>query len=215
MLRPGRTGIGFAVGKEPLPTMFAARGVRILASDFHGEGSLDSWATTGQLGQSLQAIHWPGILPEADFGERASYQNIDMRNLKAVPKGAYDFSWSSCSFEHLGTLDAGLQFLVESLECLKPGGVAVHTTEYNVSSNEATIEAGNDVIYRRKDIEAFDRKLRGLGCAIESLDFDAGHDQHDIAFDMPPFYTHGRQHLKLQLFGYITTSMVLILRKPL
>lgn len=215
MLRAGRTGIGFAVGQEPLPSLFAARGVHLVASDFHGEGSREAWATTGQLGDSLKAIHWPKVLPAAEFGERATYQNIDMRNLSAVPRAAYDFSWSSCSFEHLGSLDAGLQFLVDSLECLRPGGIAVHTTEFNVSSNDATKETGDDVIYRRKDIEAFDARLRGMGYGIEALNFDAGHDQHDLAYDFPPWYTHGRQHLKLQIHGFVSTSILLIIRKPL
>lgn len=215
MLRPGRAGIGFAVGHEPLPSLFAARGAQIVASDFHGEGSRNAWAATGQQGDSLKAVHWPKALPLAEFSTRATYQNIDMRDLSRVPRSAYDFSWSSCSFEHLGSLDAGLQFLVDSLECLKPGGIAVHTTEFNVSSNDATVEAGDDVIYRRKDIEAFDARLRSMGCGIEALNFDPGHGQHDLAYDFPPWYTHGRQHLKLQSHGFIATSLLLIIRKPL
>ncbi|MGJ7494379.1 class I SAM-dependent methyltransferase [Variovorax sp. RT4R15] len=213
MLEPRRTGIGFAVGQEPLPSLFAKRGVDLVASDFHGDGAEPTWATTGQLGQSLDAIHWPGVLSAAEFGARATYQNIDMRNLSALPRSAFDFSWSSCSFEHLGSLDAGLQFLVDSLECLKPGGIAVHTTEFNISSNDTTVEEGSSVIYRRKDIESFEMRLRNLSCAIEALNFDAGSEQHDIAYDYPPYYTHGRQHLKLQLDGYISTSLLLIIRK--
>jgi len=213
MLVPGRKGIGFAVGHEPLPSLFAKRGVEVVASDFHGEGAEPNWASTGQLGESLQAIHWPGVLPAAEFGERATYQNIDMRDLSALPKEAFDFSWSSCSFEHLGSLEAGLKFLVDSIDCLKPGGIAVHTTEFNVSSNDATLETGGSVIYRRKDIEAFDLRLRSLSCAIEGLDFDAGSEQHDIAYDYPPYYTHGRQHLKLELDGFVSTSLLLIIRK--
>ncbi|MDL9999597.1 hypothetical protein QTI24_13340 [Variovorax sp. J22P240] len=215
MLRPGRAGIGFAVGQEPLPSLFAARGVDLVASDFHSDGSREAWAETGQLGDSLKTICWPKILSEAEFGACARYRNIDMRNLGEVPKEAYDFNWSSCSFEHLGSLEAGLQFLIDSLECLKPGGIAVHTTEFNVSSNDATVEIGDDVIYRRKDIEAFDLRLRGMGCGIESLNFDPGHEQHDLAYDFPPWYTHGRQHLKLKIHGFVSTSILLIIRKPL
>jgi len=213
LLVPGRKGIGFAVGMEPLASLFAVRGVELIASDFHGESANKSWEKTGQLGDSLTNIHWRGILPFEDFSAKVSYQNIDMRDLSHVPRQTYDFSWSSCSFEHLGSLEAGFQFLINSLDCLKPGGVAVHTTEFNVSSNEDTLDVGDSVIYRKKDIETFDLHLRKLGCAIESLDFDAGSEQHDIAFDYPPFYTHGRQHLKLQLGEYIVTSMLIIIRK--
>lgn len=213
LLNVDSKGIGFAVGLEPLASLFAKRGVELVASDFHGETSHPSWGRTGQLGDSLASIHWPGILPFVDFSKQVSYQNIDMRDLSHVSKSAYDFSWSSCSFEHLGSLEAGFEFLLNSLECLKSGGVAVHTTEFNVSSNEDTIEFGDNVIYRRRDIEAFEYRLRRHGCAIESLDFDAGSGPFDLAFDYPPFYTHGRQHIKLRLGEHISTSMVLIIRK--
>ena len=33
MLKPGRKGLGFAVGREPLPSIFASHGVRIVATD--------------------------------------------------------------------------------------------------------------------------------------------------------------------------------------
>jgi len=213
MLEPGRKGIGFAVGQEPLSSLFARRGVDLVSSDFFGEGADTDWANTGQLGDSLQAIHWPGVLSADEFAARVVYRNIDMRDLGAVPKGAFDFSWSSCSFEHLGSLEAGMQFLVDSLDVLKPGGIAVHTTEFNVSSNDETVETGSSVIYRQRDIEALERRLRSLSCGIEALDFDAGAEQHDIAFDYPPYYTHGRQHLKLQLDGFVSTSLLLIIRK--
>lgn len=213
LLAPGRKGIGFAVGMEPLASLFAARGVQIIASDLQGETANAGWEKTGQLGDSLAGINWPGILSLHDFSTRVSYQNIDMRDLSYIPRKLYDFSWSSCSFEHLGSLEAGLQFLIDSLDCLKPGGIAVHTTEFNVSSNEDTLEVGENVLYRKRDIEALDYRLRKLGCAIEALDFDAGSEQHDIAFDYAPFYTHGRQHVKLKIGEYVTTSMLIIIRK--
>ena len=31
--------------------------------------------------------------------------------------------------------------------CIKRGGVAVHTTEFNLSSNEETVENGNSALY--------------------------------------------------------------------
>ena len=44
----------------------------------------------------------------------------------------FDFTWSSCALEHLGTLAAGADFVVAQMDCLRPGGVAVHTTEFLV-----------------------------------------------------------------------------------
>lgn len=213
MLDAGRSGIGFAVGVEPLASLFAASGVRLVASDFHDVTAHSGWLETGQLGDALESIHWPGILAFSDFCDRVTFQAIDMRDLSQVTNEEFDFCWSSCSFEHLGSLEAGLKFLIDSLECLKPGGISVHTTEFNVSSNSDTIEVGDSVIYRKRDIQALDLRLRRYGCAIEKIDFDAGADQYDLAFDYPPFYSHGRQHLKLKIGDYISTSMLIIIRK--
>jgi hypothetical protein len=215
MLVMGRKGIGFAVGQEPLASLFATRGVELVASDYYEETPHSDWATTGQLGDSLAKINWPGIIPFDLFCLKTSFKNINMRDLSPVPLDAYDFSWSSCSFEHLGSLEAGLEFLVNSLKCLKRGGIAVHTTEFNISSNDGTIDAGDNVIYRKKDIESLDLRLRQLGCAIEALDFNAGSNEGDLAFDYPPYYTHGRQHIKLKIADYISTSLILIIRKAI
>ena len=215
MLGDGKNGMGFAVGQEPLTSLFASLGCRIVASDYSGNDAAACWSTTGQMATSLKAVHWPGLIAEPEFRARVSYQNVDMRDLSALPRGKLDFLWSSCSFEHLGSLDKGLQFVRNGMDCLRPGGIAIHTTEYNVSSNDKTVEQGGSVIYRRKDIEQFDRSLRLIGCAIEALDFEAGAEPHDIAFDYPPYYSSGRQHVKLSLDGHISTSMLLIIRKAI
>jgi SAM-dependent methyltransferase len=211
MLTPARSGLGFAVGREPLASLFAQRGCSLLATDFPQNNS--DWSKTGQLAASLDAIHWPKLIAAPEFAARVTYQPIDMRNLSPLPPAQFDFLWSSCSFEHLGNLNKGLDFVRNSLHCLKPGGVAVHTTEYNVSSNDKTVKVGDSVIYRQQDIEALDRSLRPLGCAIESLDFEAGAEPHDIGFDYPPYYSQGRQHIKLNLHDHISTSLLLIIRK--
>ena len=213
MLTAGRAGMGFAVGTEPLPSLFASCGPHIIASDLVGASADPSWASTGQLAASLQTVHWPGLVTEPDFKERVRFESVDMRDLSVLPRAQLDFLWSSCAFEHLGSLDAGLQFVEDAMQCLKPGGIAVHTTEYNVSSNDETMSTGDSVIYRQRDIEAFARRLRLKGCVIEDLSFDAGADTCDVAFDYPPYYQHGHQHIKLQLHGYISTSILLIIRR--
>ena len=121
--------------------------------------------------------------------------------------------WSSCSFEHLGSLEAGLRFVIEGMRLVKPGGFAVHTTEFNVSSNNDTMASGPSVIYRRRDIEDLGYALRSVGCALASPEFDAGTDRHDIEFDFPPYFYNNRKHIKLLLGPYISTSILLIIKK--
>ena len=65
---------------------------------------------------------------------------------------AYDFCWSICSMEQLGSIERGLAFVEKSLSVLKPGGVAIHTTEFNYLSEDETIDNGSTVLFRKKDI---------------------------------------------------------------
>lgn len=213
MLVPGKSGCGFAVGTEPLPSAFAARGIRILATDQPIEGGTSVWATGNQHATSLDSLHHREIIGKSAFEERVRFRPIDMRHL-ALPWGeTYDFVWSSCALEHLGSLQAGMDFVLGAMQLVKPGGLAVHTTEFNVSSDTSTIESGSNVIYRRQDLEKLEVTLRGRSCGMSRLDLYGGDHQHDLEFDYPPYFTHGRQHVKLLLDGYVSTSVLMIIRK--
>ena len=69
------------------------------------------------------------------------YRDVDMN---AIPRDLrdFDFTWSSCALEHLGTLAAGMDFVVNQMACLGPEGRLCTRTEYLVSSNDVTVEAG-------------------------------------------------------------------------
>ena len=211
MLRPGRRGCGFAVGREPLASAFAVRGVSVLATD--GPEAAEHWGPSGEHAASLDAVFNPGIIDRAAFDARVRHQMVDMRDLGALPDGGFDFLWSSCALEHLGSLEAGLEFVRAAMRLLRPGGVAVHTTEFNISSDTATVERGDNVLYRRRDIEALAFRVRFEGAALLPPDFDPGHEPDDLAFDVAPYYSHGRPHMKLLLNGYVATSMLLVLQQ--
>ena len=214
MLLPARRGCGFAVGREPMASLFASLGVDVLATDLGADSAnAADWSASNQHAAGLEALHWPGVVDRATFDAHVRFLPQDMRALQPDRLGAFDFIWSACSFEHLGSLEAGLQFVLKSTELLKPGGVAVHTTEINLSSLEETLTTGNSVIYRQKDINDLELRLRGIGCALERPDFFAGTATEDIEYDYAPYYEQGRQHIKLMLDGFVTTSMVLIIRK--
>jgi hypothetical protein len=123
----------------------------------------------------------------------------------------FDFNWSSCSFEHLGTIRQGLNFLKRQLNTLKPGGWAVHTTEFNISSNDQTLDNNNTVIFRQTDIEKIVKELRDEGHFVEMLDFSLGGLPEDYQVDLFPY--SGKIHLRLQIDGFIATSIGLIIQK--
>jgi hypothetical protein len=210
MLAPGRRGLGFAVGLEPLPALFASLGCAIVATDLAMEdASAQEWAAAGMHADSLAALNGRGLCEPEPFRERASFRFLDMRDLPPVDElGTFDFLWSACALEHLRTLAQGEQFICDALKYLKPGGLVVHTTEYNVLSNDATITAGQSNIFRRRDLERIAADLGCLGYTVD-LDFMDGDLPGDHVVDPWP-YT-GEVHLRLLLAGYVATSFGLII----
>jgi len=212
MLAPAKTGLGFGVGREPLAALFGSLGCTIVATDLDPLAARRAgWAESGQHAQNLEALNDRGICDSVEFRRLVSFRNVDMNRIPSDLTG-FDFVWSSCSFEHVGSIELGQRFVVRAMDCLKPGGVAVHTTEFNVSSNSDTVTRGGTVIFRRRDIEAIAEQLRRAGHRIE-LDFDVGSDQADHYVDLPPY--RNEPHLKLLLEGYVSTSIGLIIEKSL
>lgn len=215
MLQAGKRGLGFAVGKEPLPAAFAKLGCEILMTDFPPAG----WK---KLAATNAVKH-----------ERVSFRKVDMRDIPKDLHGKWDFIWSCCAFEHLGDLGAGMKFVMESMQCLKPGGIAVHTTEYNISSNDRTNDNCGSVLYRRRDMEALEKRLRHAGYSMaplnwfsgdEAADWDIGHLNEENGYIKRLVIPVGHQKLRVRMsathrriaapVGFIGTSIGLYVKKP-
>ena len=213
-LRKGVSAIGFGVGKEPLASYFASCGIQVLATDLDFSKAEElGWVSTGQHSDNLDALNERKLCGEQEFYSRTSFRNVDMN---AIPKdiGTYDICWSSCAFEHLGSIRKGMDFVLNSAGLLNPGGIAIHTTEYNVSSNKKTLDDNpNLVIFRRRDIELLAKELESEGYQVEPIDFSTGEDKRERYVDLPPYV--GETHLRLQLADeYISTSLGIIVRSP-
>lgn len=207
----GKKGLVFAVGTEPLPAMFASFGCEILATDiFPDKGVEMGWDNGNQLCFGLESLNTRQLCEEEDFNKLVQYRPVDMNDIPDDLSG-FDFNWSSCSFEHLGSLEKGFQFLKNQMKTLKPGGWAVHTTEYNVSSNDETQENNSTVIYRQRDIEHIVSELRKAGHFVEEVDFSLGGLPEDFMVDTEPHQQ--KIHLKLQVDKYVVTSIGLIIQK--
>ena len=207
----GKRGLVFAVGTEPLPAMFASFGCTIVATDIFPEQGVEmGWDNANQLCFGLDSLNKRRLCDQEDFDRLVSYRPVDMNDFPDDLVD-FDFNWSSCSFEHLGTLDKGFRFLQNQLKTLKPGGWAVHTTEYNLSSNDETQENNSTVLYRQRDIEYIIDALRSEGHFVEELDLSMGGLPEDFLVDVEPHQQ--KIHLKLQVDKYVVTSIGLIIRK--
>jgi hypothetical protein len=211
MLQDGRTGIGFGVGKEPLVALFASEGCTIVATDLHPDrAEATGWRQSGaEYADGLSGLNDVGLCDPDAFHRLVTYRDVDMTRLPP-DLGLFDFSWSSCAFEHLGSIEAGADFLVRQMQVVRPGGVAVHTTEFNCSSDDRTISEGGTVLYRRSDLATIVDRLVGEGHRI-TLDLTEGASPADRHVDVPPF---SDTHLRTMLGEFVTTSVGLIIEKP-
>jgi SAM-dependent methyltransferase len=186
-------------------------GCEILATDLDPEVAERQgwWTRTNQHAGVLAQLNEANICDPDLFARKVSYRSCDMNAIPSELKG-FDFVWSSCSLEHLGSLRNGLEFIKRSLDCLKPGGIAVHTTEFNLGTNDRTLETNAVVAYRKKDIENLALELLGMGCEIPQINFSPGDQLLDRVVDRPP-YRHS--HLKLLYSRHLLTSIGLFIVK--
>lgn len=209
MLEPGRRGLGFAVGVEPLASLFVSRGVEVVATDMDPEeAAAQGWVGTNEHAAGLEAVNERQICDDALFADNCSFEPVDMNDIPTHLTG-FDFVWSSCAFEHLGSIEHGIQFVVNAMRCLEPDGIAVHTTEFNCSSNDATLTEGGTVLFRRRDFEEIAKRLRADGHQID-LDFTAGSLPADRHVDLPPYEQN--VHLKLMYDQYVISSFGIVVQ---
>ncbi len=200
MLDSGKTGIGFGVCTEPLPSLFAKHGCSIVATD-RRHGHKMGWDKSG-----LESVYKKGIVKRNVFYERVRFEYVDMNSIPDTLYGKFDFVWSCCALEHIGSCTDCLDFVVNSLRCLKPNGVAVHTTELLVdgSKHHARPKDMPTVFFSESDMKSLADKLKGR----MKNDFSDGDTEYDKFIDVEP---HKQEiHLKAQFGNLVTTSYGLI-----
>lgn len=212
VLAPGHRGLGFGVGREGMVAFLAGRGCDVVATDLAPDAAEALlWTNAAQHAEGvLDGLSRPELCDPVDFAERVTWRPVDMRAVPADLAGGFDFCWSACAFEHLGSIEAGLQFVVDSLATLRPGGVAVHTTELNLASDTETIESGPTVLFRRSDLEALAERIEAQGHQVARLHLEPGTGALDEYVDVPPFVEE--PHLHLLYRGIETTSVALVVR---
>jgi hypothetical protein len=211
MIGSGRRGLVFGVGREKLPALFVAQGCRIVATDQPAGRGDRHWAKVDQHANSLDKVFFAEIAGREEFYRDASFRAVDM---KAIPSDltGFDFCWSACALEHLGSLRLGFDFIESALGCLAPGGVAVHTTEFNLLSDLKTIERGRSVVYRERDLLTFAADLRRQGHSV-TLNLHPGSEAADLMVDRD---LDSDIHLRLYIGKKIlATSIGLAIRKAI
>ncbi len=214
LLRRGVSAVGFGVGTEPIVAALAAHGLSVLATDQAAEHA-GAWGDSGQHASAIQAVQRPDLCDPAQFDELVSFRPVDMRSIPTDIRG-FDVAWSSCCFEHLGSPDAGFDFVMESMRVLAPGGTAVHTTEIDCDGGPlleiGTVEHGDYAcFYRRQDLKRLVTRLRTAGHVVHCNYRVSRKHPLEIAIDVQPY--HHDPHLRLQVGDRVVSSFGLVVTK--
>lgn len=205
----GGSVLGFGIGREPLAAWFAAQVAQVVATDRPDQTA--AWTSTAQHAASLEELRRDDVCPPEAFAARVQFRPLDMNLIPDdLMRGQFDMTWSSGSFEHLGSLAHGLAFFCRQMACLKPGGLAVHTTEYNPRDVWRTLDAPELALYRSSDLQALGQRLLAQGDTLWPLDLVTGDEPADRHIDREPY---GLPHLTIAVGPFVTTSVLLVAEK--
>lgn len=212
LTRPGMRALGFGVGCERIPAVFAKHGMQVVGTEAPPSiGLQEGWTGSQQYAETIDSLVFDNILERATFLDRVSLDICDMNHIEDKFAG-FDFCWSASALEHLGGLQEGMDFIVASVEkTLKIGGTACHVTELNLSSNQDTVEKGGTVLYRKRDLDDLVRGLRDRGHSVDDIVIAADDHPLDHYVDTPPY--HHSLHLKMRQSGYVITSVALVIQR--
>jgi len=224
MIQAGRRGLGFGCGREPIASYLASKGVVITATDLAPEqAQSNAWMGSNQHSTHLDSLFMPHLVDRSTFDRNVALRYVDMNAIPADLQD-YDFCWSICALEHLGSIAKGLAFIRNSLNTLRPGGLAIHTTEFNFLDDEKTIDNWPTVLFQRRHLLELAEKLTSDGHLVSPMDFGIGNKPLDKFIDVPPFahdfpaavrdeWGPSAAHLKISIDGFASTCFGLTIVK--
>ncbi|MBX7187295.1 MAG: class I SAM-dependent methyltransferase [Vicinamibacteria bacterium] len=224
MMRASARGLGFGCGQDPLASYFAGRDLKITATDLPLDRVQSAgWEQSGQHASALDSTHKPYLVSRDQFEKNVRLRHVDMNDIPP-DLADFDFCWSVCALEHLGSIEKGLRFVENSLATLRPGGLSVHTTEFNFADDAQTIDEHPTVLFQKRHFQDLKERLGSAGHVVAPLDFDVGSKPLDRFIDLPPFrhdwpaslreqWGAGEAHIKLSVHGFPVTCFGIIVRK--
>jgi SAM-dependent methyltransferase len=197
---PGSRGLGFGVGADPMIPAMVNHGCEITATDY-GQSEFDGWGT----GLNLD----PRNVAGAEAMERqVNFRDVDMNSIPEDLRG-FDFAFSCGSLEHIGGLAHGFEFVERAMDCLRPGGFAVHTTELNIGGGDKTLDLPNLGFYLPPMVDSLIERLTKAGHSVAPMNYEMGSYSEDTHIAERPY---PEPCLKIRHSGYTVTSMGLVIQ---
>jgi hypothetical protein len=166
MLEAGAIGLGFEPSPSGVPAALATLGTRVVA------------AFPTRTGHPLN----PELLKRDLYGrapcDQAVFdQNVEARVLswRRLPEDLvnFDFIWSAHANERLYSVAAATQFVEEVMQCLRPGGLAVHTFSYDLRPGGGSVESTERVLLNQGDVERIALLLVSRGHEVAQFKISA------------------------------------------
>ena len=218
MLKADKRGLSMGSGIEVVLYSIARRVQHLTVTDLYSSESLWECAKAANPDEFVRKNK---RFPIDD--NRLSALNMDMRSL-AFGDCSFDFAYSSCAFEHIGTDPDFLQHLNEVYRVLKDGGIYVMTTEFTCENE--TIPIPNNYIFSAGHL---DRLIAGTRFIPEKR-FDARISEQSVNFPVPAQvndlsyrgesdFSHAlatacvMPHVQLLCGKHHATSCILVLKK--
>jgi SAM-dependent methyltransferase len=212
VLKPGARALGFGVGDEPLPSYLAGLGLHVLASDEPGQ-------------TEPERIFQSRYIGEADFAARVEVSDIDLSRFNDPSLRDFDALWSCGVINEFDAVHIAEEAVIHAMDALRPGGVAVHTTEFAFAPDEPEETAGQ-LFFPASFFERLADGLNGRGHNVAPLSFGLGEAALDAYVDLEPpgleqapklqtlwRMEHGAPHLKVAAGDALITSFTLIVRR--
>jgi len=217
-IRPAMRGLNFGRGEDPIISYLCSKGCEITLADLSEQPNKSNGAPGTTVTHALASAFRENLVERATFDRMVSSKQ--MSSISSDP-ARYDFCWSISAADRMGSIQSGIDFIEKSVDSLKPGGVAIHTTEFNFTNDSETIDNWPTVLFQRRHLESTIQRLEKKGCRLLQPDFDVGSRPLDRFIDIPPFpndmheksiayWWKDTMHIKLSIDGFPSTSFGLI-----
>jgi SAM-dependent methyltransferase len=200
-LSPNAVALGLGAGTEPIIFFLAGRLRRVVATDLYA-GDFSAHEADPRMLRDPEAY-----APFSYHRDRLEVRRMDATAIDYLPE-SFDLVFSFSAFEHFGTRRAQRACLAAIHRVLRPGGVAVLTTEVILNS------WGRHGDYFRR-AELLDDLFPGAGLRLAGGDFRFATSRATLAgLIQLPHEIARRPHLVLRRWRTYFTSAAFFLEKP-
>jgi hypothetical protein len=165
MAQAGARGLGFMVEPDALPARLAEDGCGIVAMGYAGENKAPGMKRLS----TLDDLRYANIGSVTRFEEAVELRSVEDWSVSDDLRD-FDFCWSVDAVDMLATRRDAVQFIKNSFQSLKVGGLAVHVVPFTASDTVSADGEGGP-LFSRSDVERLAFDVISFGHEIAQIKF--------------------------------------------